>query len=32
VGVTSRGELAAKVFAEHYKPAHLRDTVRVSRN
>jgi hypothetical protein len=29
VGVTSRGELVAKLFAEHYEPAHLRDTVRV---
>lgn len=32
VGVTSRGELVAKLFAEHYEPAHLRDTVRVSHN
>ena len=32
VGVTSRGELVAKLFAEHYEPAHLRDTLRLSHN
>jgi hypothetical protein len=30
VGVSSRGELVAKLFAEHYEPLHLRDVVRVS--
>jgi hypothetical protein len=29
VGVTSRGELVAKLFAEHYEPTHTADVVRV---
>jgi DNA-binding CsgD family transcriptional regulator len=29
VGVSSRGELVAKVFAEHYQPTHLHDAVHV---
>jgi DNA-binding CsgD family transcriptional regulator len=32
VGVSSRGELVAKLFAEHYEPAHLQDVVRAHRN
>jgi DNA-binding CsgD family transcriptional regulator len=32
VGVTSRGELVAKLFAEYYEPVHLRDGVRAHRN
>jgi DNA-binding CsgD family transcriptional regulator len=32
VGVSSRGELVAKLFAEHYEPAHLREVVRLSDN
>jgi hypothetical protein len=28
VGVSSRGELVARLFAEHYQPAHLQDVVR----
>ena len=27
VGVSSRGELVAKLFAEHYAPGHFRDVV-----
>jgi hypothetical protein len=27
VGVSSRGEPVAKLFAEHYEPVHLGDTV-----
>jgi DNA-binding CsgD family transcriptional regulator len=30
VGVSSRGDLVAKMFAEHYEAAHLRDAVRVN--
>ncbi|HWD46022.1 MAG TPA: LuxR family transcriptional regulator, partial [Actinomycetota bacterium] len=30
VGVSSRGELVARLFADHYEPVHLRDAVRVS--
>jgi DNA-binding NarL/FixJ family response regulator len=29
VGVSSRGELVAKVFAEHYQPTHLHDAIHV---
>jgi DNA-binding NarL/FixJ family response regulator len=29
VGVSSRGELVAKLFAEHYEPDHLNEVVRV---
>jgi hypothetical protein len=29
VGVSSRGELVAKLFAEHYEPEHLKEVVRV---
>jgi DNA-binding CsgD family transcriptional regulator len=32
VGVSSRGELVAKLFAEHYEPAHLQDVARAHRN
>ena len=32
VGVSSRGELVARLFAEHYEPAHLQDVVRAHRN
>jgi DNA-binding CsgD family transcriptional regulator len=32
VGVSSRGELVARLFADHYEPAHLRDVARVSGN
>jgi DNA-binding CsgD family transcriptional regulator len=32
VGVSSRGELVAKLFAEHYEPTHLQDVVRTHRN
>ena len=32
VGVSSRGELVAKLFAEHYEPAHIQDVVRAHRN
>jgi DNA-binding CsgD family transcriptional regulator len=32
VGVTSRGELVAKLFADHYEPTHLQDAVRSHRN
>jgi DNA-binding CsgD family transcriptional regulator len=32
VGVSSRGELIAKLFADHYEPVHLRDIVRAQRN
>jgi DNA-binding CsgD family transcriptional regulator len=32
VGVSSRGELVARLFADHYEPAHLQDAVRVRRN
>jgi DNA-binding CsgD family transcriptional regulator len=32
VGVTSRGELVARLFAEHYEPVHLEDVVRAHRN
>jgi DNA-binding CsgD family transcriptional regulator len=32
VGVSSRGELVAKLFADHYEPAHLQDVARVSDN
>ena len=28
VGVSSRGELVAKLFAEHYEPVHVEDVVR----
>jgi DNA-binding CsgD family transcriptional regulator len=31
VGVSSRGELVAKLFADYYEPAHLRDVVRAHR-
>jgi DNA-binding NarL/FixJ family response regulator len=27
VGVSSRGELVAKLFAEHYEPVHVEDVV-----
>src|SRR5215218_6939564 len=30
VGVSSRGELVARLFADHYEPIHLQDAVRVS--
>jgi DNA-binding NarL/FixJ family response regulator len=29
VGVSSRGELVAKLFAEHYEPVHVEDVVHV---
>jgi DNA-binding CsgD family transcriptional regulator len=29
VGVSTRGELVAKLFAEHYEPAHAEDVVRI---
>ena len=32
VGVSSRGELVAKLYAEHFEPAHLQDVVRAHRN
>ena len=32
VGVTSRGELVAKLFADWYEPIHLQDVVGVSGN
>jgi DNA-binding CsgD family transcriptional regulator len=32
VGVSSRGELVAKLFAEHYEPTHLQDVVRTHRD
>jgi DNA-binding CsgD family transcriptional regulator len=32
VGVSSRGELVAKLFADHYEPVHLQDVVRAHRN
>jgi predicted transcriptional regulator len=32
VGVSSRGELVARLFAEYYQPAHLQDVVRAHRN
>jgi DNA-binding CsgD family transcriptional regulator len=32
VGVSSRGELVARLFADHYEPVHLQDVVRVRRN
>jgi DNA-binding CsgD family transcriptional regulator len=32
VGVSSRGELVAKLFAEYYEPVHLQDVVRADRN
>jgi DNA-binding CsgD family transcriptional regulator len=32
VGVSSRGELVARLFAEFYEPLHLRDGVRAHRN
>lgn len=32
VGVSSRGELVAKLFAEHYEPVHTADVVRVHDN
>jgi DNA-binding CsgD family transcriptional regulator len=32
VGVSSRGELVARLFADHYEPAHLQDAARVSGN
>jgi DNA-binding CsgD family transcriptional regulator len=32
VGVSSRGELVARLFADHYEPAHLQDATRVSGN
>jgi DNA-binding CsgD family transcriptional regulator len=32
VGVSSRGELVARLFADHYEPVHLQDAVRVSGN
>jgi DNA-binding CsgD family transcriptional regulator len=32
VGVSSRGELVARLFADHYEAAHLRDVVRAHRN
>jgi DNA-binding CsgD family transcriptional regulator len=32
VGVSSRGELVARLFADHYEPIHLQDAVRVSGN
>jgi DNA-binding CsgD family transcriptional regulator len=32
VGVTSRGELVAKLFADWYEPIHLQDVARVSDN
>jgi hypothetical protein len=32
VGVSSRGELVAKLFAERYEPTHLQDVVRTDRN
>jgi hypothetical protein len=28
VGVSSRGELVAKLFAEHYEPMHFGEVVR----
>jgi DNA-binding CsgD family transcriptional regulator len=31
VGVSSRGELVAKLFAEHYEPVHVADAVHVDR-
>ena len=30
VGVSSRGELVAKLFADHYGPTHLQDVARIS--
>ena len=30
VGVSSRGELVARLFADHHEPVHLQDAVRVS--
>jgi DNA-binding CsgD family transcriptional regulator len=32
VGVSSRGELVAKLFAEHYEPVHTADVARVHDN
>ena len=32
VGVSSRGELVARLFADHYEPAHLQDVVRRRRS
>jgi len=32
VGVSSRGELVAKLFAEFYEPAHLEHAARTHRN
>jgi DNA-binding CsgD family transcriptional regulator len=32
VGVSSRGELVARLFAEHYEAVHLQDVVRARRN
>jgi DNA-binding NarL/FixJ family response regulator len=32
VGVTSRGELVAKLFPDWYEPIHLQDVARVSDN
>jgi DNA-binding CsgD family transcriptional regulator len=32
VGVTSRGELVAKLFADYYEPVHLQDVARAQRN
>ena len=32
VGVSSRGELVAKLFADHYEPAHLQHAARTHRN
>ena len=32
VGVSSRGELVARLFADHYEPAHIQDVTRVSDN
>jgi hypothetical protein len=28
VGVSSRGELVARLYADHYEPAHLQHVVR----
>jgi hypothetical protein len=30
VGVSSRGELVAELFTEHYRPEHRRELVRAS--
>jgi DNA-binding CsgD family transcriptional regulator len=32
VGVSSRGELAAKLYADHYEPVHLQQVARAHRS